>query len=52
MIGEACIGYSYKNFFECGIAVTFGERLVDYHDARVEIFQELESKRRKQALKL
>ncbi len=30
IVAEACIGYSYKNFFECGITVEKGPLLQDF----------------------
>jgi len=27
--GEACIAYSFKQFYECGITISKGERLSD-----------------------
>jgi len=30
MIGEACIGYSYKTFFECGVSIGPGNHMQEF----------------------
>jgi hypothetical protein len=49
MIGEACIGYSYKHFFECGISIAPGDKMQEF---QFEVLKEMENDRKRSVLKV
>eukprot|EP00347_Sterkiella_histriomuscorum_P010944 403374336 len=49
MIAEACIGYSYKTFYECGISIAPSERTLDH---QFQLLQELEQQRKSTVYKM
>ena len=49
MIGEACIGYSYKTFYECGVSIAPGESMKEF---QFEVLKELEQQRKKKVFSI
>ncbi|TNV79228.1 hypothetical protein FGO68_gene10734 [Halteria grandinella] len=45
---EACIGYAYKEFFECGVTIEKGQLLEEFQFAKI---QEQEAQRKKKVMK-
>lgn len=48
MVSEACIGYGYKTFFECGATITQGT----LEDFQYQALQEVEAQRKKTVFKI
>lgn len=47
MIAEACIGYSYKNFYECGVSIGKGPHMQDF---QFEELSKIETLRRRKKM--
>jgi hypothetical protein len=38
--GEACIGYSFKSFYECGVTATMGHNNNDFNLEHIKLFED------------